>query len=43
MPSDEVRVTVRKKHVADLKVRLPCVFDILIDVALRIDNDGLPR
>ena len=38
MSGDEIGVEVGQEHVAYLQPQPPCVFQVLVDIALRIDN-----
>lgn len=42
MPGDEVRVEVGEEDVADPAAQPPRVLDVLVDVALRVDDRGHP-
>ena len=43
MPGEEVGVQVREHHVRDAEALFARGSDVLLDVALRIDDDGLLR
>ena len=40
MTGDKIRMKMAEEDVADLQAEFLCVGDVLLDVALRIDDDG---